>query len=55
MSSVVERVRGVVMVIVEAFLDEVAQLESDYGLLEDDDVTKEFKAFVADEGEAADK
>ena len=50
MSDVIGRVRAVVSTIVEAFLDEVAQLTGDYALLEDDDIKAEFKAFVAVEG-----
>jgi len=50
MSDVIGRVRAVVSTIVEAFLDEVAQLTGDYALLEDDDIKAEFKAFVVSEG-----
>jgi len=49
-SDVIGRVRAVVSTIVEAFLDEVAQLTGDYALLEDDDIKAEFKAFVVSEG-----
>jgi len=54
MGNIVERARSVVMELVEAFLDEVAQLADSYSLLEDEEVVNEFRAFVSDEGGAAD-